>query len=530
MKKIIIRAVIFMVVVSPYLHANAVGEHDEALIFESEPMQDLVRRKKRCKKLCNLIVEKCLNTGALRVDDNLVIEGNLRVDSIESNNVVACALPIGGLDGQALIGFSGSDPIFNFITTSNDTVLFTPGAGALGLQAQMFFGNIARVDKIYGNDTTGAVNGLPFLTINAALAAAQNYLSYGTYEPVVVWVFPGVYEEIVTIPDNVGLVGISAGASSGVGGVTIQQLSVGGPTTLVTMGQNSLLENVSLQLTSSANVALTGISIPTSAVLSSINLTVSNTSGGSSNIYGINATGAGVESTVDEATIDVTASGTSSTRGVFVGSTHAIIVNDSTITATNSGTGTTIGVETNGAAGTSATINASTISGISSGTSADISQGANTAMSIQATTLVNSTANGLFFTTPRSPNTINWTIFNALATTVDTGIHFLLPGTSTNPLPSAVVGSAPAYIVPQKCLAKNLRAATYEAAPGVNPTVFTLYKNGVATPLVVTLAALGAVSNTIASVECDGGDTLAMQMNNPVGSLLQNPAVTVELY
>lgn len=534
MKRLIIWLVIFLMALSVLSNTYGQQEQDEALAFESEPMQDLVRRKKRCKKLCDLIVDQCVSTGALRVDNNLIIEGNLTVDSIIGNRVINCKLPSGGIDGQALIGKSGSDPVFNFINSSDNSLLFTPGAGALDLRAEMFFGNIARVDQIYGNDATGAVNGLPFLTLNAALSAAQNYLSYGSYDPVVVWVFPGVYEEIITIPDNVGLIGISAGASSGVGGVTIRQLGVGGATTLVTMGENSLLENVSLQLTSSADVALTGISIPTSAILSSIQLRVTNASGGSSNVYGINATGIGANSTVDEAVINVTASGTSSTRGLLVGSTHSIIVNDSTITAQNLDSGPTIGVETNGATGTSAAINASTISAISSGVYADISRGTDTTMSIQATTLATSTANGTFFSSPFSPNSIHWAIYNPTGVRVAQADRFLIPGTAANQdLPSGE-GTAPGYIVPQKCIAKNLRVASYEAGPGAGrTTTFTLYKNGLATALAASLVGGGSIrtgSNTTVSIECEESDVLKMYMQNPAGSLLQNPVVALQLY
>jgi hypothetical protein len=518
-------AAVSIMMISPWVYANSHDEHDEALAFESEPMHDLVRRKKNSKKMCDLIVEGCLKAGYLRVDNNLIIEGNLTVDSI-INESSFCILPTGGLDGQALIGVTGSDPIFNFINSSNSSVLFTPGSGALGLKAEMFFGNIARVDKIYGNDGTGAVNGLPFLTISAALTAAQTY-NVSSGDPVVVWVFPGVYEETLTIPDNVGVVGISAGSlpanAAGVGGVTIEQVNIGLPTTLVTMGNNSLLENVSLRLTTASNIiALTGISVPTSAILSSINLTliIGNTSLGSVAVNGINVTGG--QSIIDQININIMATSNHSARGILVGANSTVLVNDSSIMVQSSGTGSIIGVETNGA-GASATINASTISGTSAGTPADISQGTGTTLTIQASTLKNENANAGGFTTTFSPNTLNWAIYNAGAA-ADTGNFFLLPGTSSNPLPSV----APGYIVTQKCLAKNLTVAKY-AGGGIPAATFTLYKNGVATLLSAVLTGTTA-SDTTHSVVCNAGEVLTMNMVNNAGSVLRDPSVSVELY
>jgi hypothetical protein len=75
--------------------------------------------------------------------------------------------------------------------------------GATGPTGPAFYnGNMVLVDKIYGSDTLGQRNGRPFLTIGAALAVAQ-----GTD---VVYVYPGFYNESVTIPSGVELAGISS--------------------------------------------------------------------------------------------------------------------------------------------------------------------------------------------------------------------------------------------------------------------------------------------------------------------------------
>lgn len=57
------------------------------------------------------------------------------------------------------------------------------------------FGNVAIVDQILGNDATGAVSGLPFKTIRAALAK----LSSGQ----AVFLMPGQYNENFTVPTGV---------------------------------------------------------------------------------------------------------------------------------------------------------------------------------------------------------------------------------------------------------------------------------------------------------------------------------------
>lgn len=498
------------------------------LPFAEHDASDVVRKKKkRWKKLCDVIVSKCLRAGALKVDGNLVIDGNLTVNDLLINHAVACTIT-GGLDGQALIGSTGSNPVFNFITSdSHHSVTFSPGSGSLGLEAVAFFGNVARVDQIYGNDATGLVGGAPFATITAALAAAGTYTTiYG--DPVVVWVFPGVYSDTAYSPEtfplnisnNVSLVGIAAGARPDVGGVTIQQLSAAGTSTLITMGVDTLLANVSLQLSTTNNVALTGISIATGpATIDSIDLNVSAESG-SANAYGIHGTGA---ATIEDSVITVSSTGTQATAGILVDTANAIMMSNSTIMVTNTG-GSAVGAETNNASA-SFIANASSVSG----TTSDISQLAGSIM-LAGTTLAHSTANNGSFASAFSPTLLVWNSHTGTGTVL-TGTNYMVPGTA------AVSASNPAnfgYIIPQQSIVRNLHVYAEEAPGTGRTTTFTLYKNGSVTSLTTSLSGTVTANNDPThSVLCEAGDVLSMQLINPssgTGSSLGNISVNVELY
>jgi len=100
------------------------------------------------------------------------------------------------------------------------------------------FGNTIKVDVVYGDDATGVRNGLPFATVSAALHVAKS----GD----VVMVSPGTYNETITIPTGVIVRGISPSTC------IIQKTNVTSSTDVVTMGENSNLENIKVNLTSSS--------------------------------------------------------------------------------------------------------------------------------------------------------------------------------------------------------------------------------------------------------------------------------------
>jgi hypothetical protein len=88
-------------------------------------------------------------------------------------------------------------------------------------------GNVLRVDAVYGIDASGNRGGLPYLTVGAAVAAAQSGDT--------VWILPGTYnlEAGITIPSGISIRGLSVQT------VILQMLTVTAATTLITMGENT---------------------------------------------------------------------------------------------------------------------------------------------------------------------------------------------------------------------------------------------------------------------------------------------------
>ena len=188
-------------------------------------------------------------------------------------------------------------------------------------------GSVAVVDAINGNDGTAAINGSPFLTVDAAVAAVA---AYGA--PATVWILPGVYNLSagISIPQGCSIRGLSLQT------VTLQMLSVAAPTTLVTMGESTRIEDVSLKLTSSNPAAspLVGVAFPgqtaQTAKLRTAVVTVDNSAvatGSTTTVYGTHLSGtntltAGVFSfnCMKGSTVNVASNGGGTKRCVYISS------------------------------------------------------------------------------------------------------------------------------------------------------------------------------------------------------------------
>jgi hypothetical protein len=214
------------------------------------------------------------------------------------------------------------------------------------------------VDAVYGNDSTASVGGSPYLTIEAAISAISAAGSTGK----TIWVLPGTYtlSAGITIPSGSSIRGLSLQT------VVIQMLSVTSNTTLVTMGENTRLEDVTLKLTSSEHHTLTGINFPgtttTTAKLRTSIVTVDNSSAsftGSSDVYGIHCNGTATGSlsssfsfnSLKGSTINVYSNGGGNKRGVLVSSSNIVSTRDLNIYVAKpinaSSSGSYVGVETN---------------------------------------------------------------------------------------------------------------------------------------------------------------------------------------
>jgi hypothetical protein len=215
------------------------------------------------------------------------------------------------------------------------TVTSMTWQGAGGAVASLArFGNVVVVDQINGNDLTGAINGLPFQTVNAAVTyVAGIVLPAGG---VTIWVMPGTYALTagLTIPDTCSLRGLSTQTTR----LTWAASAPGSTATMLTMGENTRVEDLSLTLTSSnATTNLVGIATPgTTAVTSKLRtsvLTVDNSGlavGTTTNVYGVLCNGAGVLSPatfsfncLKGSTINVRSNGAGNKFGIYMPPTSA---------------------------------------------------------------------------------------------------------------------------------------------------------------------------------------------------------------
>ena len=198
---------------------------------------------------------------------------NPTVDALQGNAVSAAAPAV----GNALV-WNGAA----WTPTSGSGAAFSPRLG-----------NVAVVDAVNGNDATGVVNGTAFLTVPAALTAIGALGAPGT-----VWVLPGTYTLAagITIPTTCSIRGMSTQTTT----IRWAASVPGGTATLLTMGVQTRVEDVTLLLTSTdATTNLVGIALPgatsqTSKIRTCV-LTVNNATvptGSTTSVVGVLSNGA----------------------------------------------------------------------------------------------------------------------------------------------------------------------------------------------------------------------------------------------
>jgi hypothetical protein len=427
--------------------------------------------------------------------------GGQPVGFIEYNNYVSNY-------GSELAGFYASATAITNTYTFQNFQLYpigrsgaggSPGGiGATGSTGPQTFGGLLRVDAIYGNDTLAATNkyAFPFRTVSGALSSVASGDTIS--------VLPGTYNLSggITLPTGIALRGASVQAT------TIQMLSVATDTTLLTMGESTRVEDLTLKLTSSVSgVNLTGINFPgttsvtgklRTCVLTVDNSTVSGTS--TSNVYGVVSSGTGTLgsgsfsfNSLKGSTINVFSNGGGNKRGILVNGGNVMSTRDLNIyvaqpTSTAS-TGSYVGVETN-ASGAAIQLRATTI-----GTVTPISGQSYTASDILQTTpatitdptylaspgiqlgpgvdLVTKTAGGKGFSTYNYPTNIYYGLRGLLRTGLPSVnvSGWLWPGTmaSTNGVfPDTT--SPPAYYRIQQPTILSGMTAHFNTAPGTGKT------------------------------------------------------------
>lgn len=428
-----------------------------------------------------------------------------------------------------------------------------PGA-ATGSLAFPKMGNTIVVDQINGNDLTGTINGLSFQTVNAAVTYMGTIpLPAGG---VTCWILPGTYALTggLTIPNTCSLRGLSTQTTR----ITWAASVPGGTATMLTMGENTRVEDVTLTLTSSnATTNLVGVRTPnttsnTSKLRTAV-VTVNNAGlavGTTTNVYGILDDGTGTLGPgtfsfnfTRGVTINVLSNGGGVKRGVLVTGANDITFRDTNIYVAAptdaASTGSYHGVETTNN-DSDAEFRTSSIYGPSTAggyTGSDILQtaptvGVITNKGIQlgpGVDLLNKTAGGKPFTTYVTPSTLLY----GLNGNVQNATRYLWPGVQATADNTQVF-----YRFQQKAIVQGMGIQARVAPGGANSFTVTVLKSptgvvgsGVATVMTATMGG----ANTFAfqygvSVDFAQGEYLAVEIASVAPGTAADVVVELDLF
>ena len=414
-------------------------------------------------------------------------------------------------------------------------------------------GNTIVVDQVNGNDATGSVNGLPFQTVNAAVS----YLNgLATVPPggITVWVLPGTYvlNAGITITANCSIRGLSLQTCRLSWDATVP----GGTATLVTLGQNARIEDLTLTLTSTnATTNLVGAQLSglgaTTDKLRSLVLNVNNSTvptGSTTNVYGLLSSGASPLSPTTFAfnvtravTINIYSNGAGKKRALLVNAANGTSCRDTVfyVAAPTDplSTGSYVGAETTDNLA-QASFRSCSVSGPSTAggyTGSDVLQTLPAARDTYGisigpgTDLIHRTTQGTPFALTTTPAILAYSI-NA---TLQAAPRYLWPGVLPTGGDSTEVFFRFDRIVLLQGMSINMRAP-----PGAgNSVVFTIRKSatgipgsGVATTMTVTVSDLATTGiNLTNAVTVGAGEYISLQANrSAVGA--SDISVQLDLY
>jgi len=219
----------------------------------------------------------------------------------------------------------------------------------------LYQGNVAIVDSVYGDDSTGSMSGSPYKTIESALT---NISSGQT-----IYILPGTYTistELI-LPDGISIHGMSIQT-------TILEMNTDVSATMINMGENCRIEGLTIKLNCSGtndNIVLKGIVFNgTSSQTSTLRTTIISLNNQTmatnltSNVIGIEFAGEGDLTTssfsfnsIKGITINVYSNGQGIKRGILVSGTNQVSTRDTNIFVSKptdlSSTGSYVGVESN---------------------------------------------------------------------------------------------------------------------------------------------------------------------------------------
>ena len=423
-------------------------------------------------------------------------------------------------------------------------------------------GNVLVVDAVNGNDSTGAIGGLPYKTVNAAVNAATPNSNQ------IIWVLPGIYNlsSPIVMPDGVSMRGVSLQSC------VVQMTNVIADTILLTMGANSRIEDLSLILTSTGHYNLIGIaftgSTTTTTKLRTCTISVNNSGAlytGTSDVTGIIASGTGgltsgsfAFNSLKASTVNVYSNGSGKKRGLLVSNTNVLTTRDLNVYVAppvdSRSQGSYVGIETNDPAGTgSIQLRATTVGTFLtsiSGTTSDILQTTPSSFltstyllnpGIQigpGTDLVTKTAGGKGF----SSYAFTESIFYGMKGTVAGPAGWLWPGTQTwnagifpDPgLPAAYVRVQQPFILGGMCVGLNISCGNSNSATALVQKTPVATGVRVDTSFSVTISGASITSYFYnASVNFAVGDYIHVYFsytsNNPNPSTNNAHDVTVQL-
>jgi hypothetical protein len=413
-------------------------------------------------------------------------------------------------------------------------------------------GNTIVVDQINGNDSTGAVNGLPFATVNAAMT----YMAGLVLPPdgVTCWILPGTYllTAGITIPATCAMRGLNTQTTR----ITWAASVPGGTATLLTMNDNTRLEDLTLTLSSTnATTNLVGVDLPGTAAdtakLRTMVLNVNNAgvaTGSTTNVYGILDGGVGPLLPYDFAlnftrgcTINVYSNGGGNKRAILVNAANTISLRDTNfyVAAPTDplSTGSYVGAECNNNLGQAA-FRSCSISGPSTAggyTGSDVLQTLPVARDTYGisigpgTDLIHRTTGGKPFGLTTTPAIISFAINAALAGAP----RYLWPGV----LPSGGDATEVFFRFDRIVLIQGM-SVNMRIAPGAGRNVvFTVYRSatglggsGVATPMTITVSDLATTGiNLTAAVTIAAGDYIALRADRSAAGAT-DIAVQLDLY
>ena len=461
--------------------------------------------------------------GKLGTDQNGILfsENGLATPFINIGPT-ADALNIGSIGGWQLsptgtIGTTG----YNLIAQQKLSTSGLTGPIYSLINSAPNLGSVIIVDNVNGNDTFASlINGIPYATINAAISAV------GTLNKTI-WVLPGIYNITpITLPSNISIRGIS------VQNVTLQMTNVTSDTTLLTMGENSRIEDITLKLTSSGHYNLVGVLFPGTTTMTSkirtTTVTVDNStasSTGTSNIYCVQSTGSGsginafAFNSIKGCTMTTNSNGGGNKRTVLISSASTMTIRDCNFycsaPTTSTSTGSYIAIETSNSSA-QIQVRTSTISGpLTSGSfiNADISQSSGKITIGPGTDVYNRNANGNTFDLYINSNALFYGLKGNIKTsTVSPGYLWLGSLTSTNNIyPDSSIAY---YRVSQKSILYGMTSYLTTAPSSTYNIVLTVYVNNSPTAFTITYSGTtnGSLTNYAQSISLAQGDLLSLQL------------------